>query len=78
MRHYNVARVEIKTRVQDTRLPPSCLPRSIRHFYKQTIEIHCFKFIIDRYILLSIVVCFEKLLQIKKIFSRNFFTFFLE
>ena len=75
MRYYNVARVEIKTQVQDTRLPPSCFPRSIRHFYKQTTEIHCFKFIIDRYILLSIVVCFEK---IKKIFSRNFFTFFLE
>ena len=75
MRHYNVARVEIKTRVQDTRLPPSCFPRIIRHFYKQTIEIHCLKFIIDRYILLSIVVCFEK---IKKIFSPNFFTFFLE
>ena len=45
MRNYNVKRVEIKMRVQDTRLSPSSFRCIIRHLYN---HMHCFEFIIER------------------------------
>ena len=45
MRNYNAIRVEIKMRVQDTRLSPSSFPCIIRHLYN---HMHCCEFIIER------------------------------